>query len=231
MADSYSGVEQPSRRKRAMAVRGEILRSLRMARGWTQEEAAHRGDVSDRVIRKAESGGPVEIKTITALARLYRTSENLLKPEDLVVAPDELRPKTADTEALAARVQRWFDGQWNKLDLSVFDELAIPDFAFHTEEGVVRGVEQFKRRALKLHESFSEIEMVAEEIVDFDGAFMVRWRVGVTHSGTWLDLAPTGKRVVVTGSSWVELVGDKFGEAWDFWDPGLLHLELAGPMS
>jgi hypothetical protein len=42
-------------------------------------------------------------------------------------------------------------------------------------------------------------------------------------------MAPTGRRVSIRGSSWVVLVGEKFGVAWDFWDPGILFAALTKP--
>src|SRR5215472_7976550 len=47
-------------RTRGLPVAGEVLRSLRLARKWTQSAAAERADISDRLIRKAESGGPID---------------------------------------------------------------------------------------------------------------------------------------------------------------------------
>jgi transcriptional regulator with XRE-family HTH domain len=217
----------PRRRHRSFAVRGDFLRSLRMARGWTQKEAARRADVSDRLVRKAEAGGPLEAKTISALAALYRTPELRLEPEQLMSDSGAVEREPPAGGSLAERVQRWFDGQWRDLNLDVIDELAIPDFVFHAEWGVIHGAAEMKERVLKFREFFSDIDMVADEVIDLGDAIAVRWRATMTHSGTWLGVPPTGKRIVIWGSSWVEMVGDKFGDAWDFWDPGLIHQQLA----
>jgi transcriptional regulator with XRE-family HTH domain len=213
-------------RNRSFAVRGDYLRSLRLARGWTQQEAAARTEVTDRLIRKAESGGPLQAKTISALAMLYCTPELRLEPEQLLMESEGTKQVVPAGSSLAERVQRWFDAQWVSLDLTVIVDLSVPNFVFHTEGGTIHGPAGMKARVLELRQSFSDIEMLAEEVLDMGEAVAVRWRATITHTGPWLGLAPTGRRVSVPGSSWVEMVGDKFGEAWDFWDPGVLYQQL-----
>lgn len=46
------------------------MRSLRVSRGWTQIEAATRAGLSERLLRKAENGGPIELQSIAILAQL-----------------------------------------------------------------------------------------------------------------------------------------------------------------
>ena len=230
LAEEFARDDSPGRGRgrRSFAVRGELLRSLRLARGWSQSEAARRADLSDRLIRKAEKGERLEVKSISQLAGLYGSAERPLSPESLLVDREETVAGPAPTAALRATLQRWFDGLWNQLDLSVVDELIVPEFAFHTETGVIRNREELKSRVLKFRESFSDFEFVLEHVSDLGDAVVCRWRATMTHSGTWIDLPPTGRRVTVHGSSWAQLAGTKFGDAWDYWDPAALYLQLKG---
>jgi predicted ester cyclase len=227
VADDGEKVEKRGSRKRAYAVRGDYLRSLRLSRGWSQREAGKRADVSDRLIRKAEAGGPLEAKSITLFADLYRTIESPVTPEQLLAEGIASLSIATPKPSVERMLRRWFDGLWNKPDLSVIDELILPDFEFHTESGIVRGREELKSRILQWRESFSDFDFVVEQISDMGNSVACRWRVAATHHGPWLDLAPTGRRIVVFGSSWVEVVGEQFGNAWDFWDPGLLYRQLS----
>jgi transcriptional regulator with XRE-family HTH domain len=214
-------------RQRSFAVRGGHLKSLRMAKGWTQAEAARRADLTDRLIRKAESGGPLEVKSITRLAELYGEPDRPLNPEDLLDDPADVASGPPPTSSRADMLRRWFDGLWNNLDLSVVDELIIPEFEFHAETGVVRNRQEMKDRVLKFRESFSDFDFIVDQVADLGEAVVCYWHVHMTHSGPWLDLKPTGRRLTVHGSSWVQMVGDRFGNAWDFWDPGKAYEELA----
>lgn len=216
----------PHRRRRSFAVDGELLRELRLARGWSQSEAAIRADVSDRLIRKAEGGGPIQASTITSLACLYDSVANPISPEKILVneASTILTPPPGpDVQAM---LTRWFDGLWNQLDLSVIDDLIVPEFAFHAESGVVRNRQEMRERVLEFRESFSDFDFDVEHISDLGGAVVCRWTVSMTHCGFWLGIPPTGRRVTVHGSSWVQLIDDKFGDAWDFWDPMRVHETL-----
>jgi len=74
-------------RARSFLVNGQLLRLLRASRGWTQQDAAERAGFSDRLIRKAESGGPLQAHSIAVLAELYSTSERPLTAGDLLIRP------------------------------------------------------------------------------------------------------------------------------------------------
>lgn len=217
------------RLSRSFAVRGEKLAALRLAHGWTPIEAARRAELSEHLIRHAESGGPLKTKAIPALAWLYRTKELQLKPEDLLANPADLQVASEPSPLLAARVQQWFDGQWNHFNLDVIDELAIPDFVYYTEADVIRGAQEMKQRVLSFRESFGDFDIVADDVRDLGDAIAVQWRAAITHIGPWLGMAATGRRIAFRGSSWVQLVGEKFGDAWDFWDPGVIFAALTKP--
>jgi hypothetical protein len=214
---------------RSFAVRGDKLASLRLSHSWSEAEAARRAEVSEQLIRLAESGGPLETKSIPPLAWLYRTKELQLRPEDLLVHPAELREAKSPSASLAARVQRWFDGQWNDFNLDVIDELAVPDFTFYTEADVIRGAQAMKARVISFRESFGDFEIVADRIADLGDTIAIEWRAAITHTGPWLGMAATGRRINFRGASWVRLVGEKFGDAWDFWDPGVIFAVLTKP--
>lgn len=94
----------PAKRLRSFRVKGSLLRSLRLARGWTQHEAAERSGMTDRFIRKAEAGQPLELKSIALLAELYGTPESPLSPQQLLAEPlAELMPPLPPHPQAAAR--------------------------------------------------------------------------------------------------------------------------------
>ena len=74
----------PPQSPRAFAVKGRWLRSLRISRGWTQQDAAERAGLSDRTIRNAEMGGPLELRSIALLAELYSAPGSLITAKDIL---------------------------------------------------------------------------------------------------------------------------------------------------
>ena len=67
---------------RTVVTRGESVRDRRQERGWTQEELSHRSDVSVKAIQKAESGGPVIVRTVADIARTLEVDVSVLLPSD-----------------------------------------------------------------------------------------------------------------------------------------------------
>ena len=67
---------------RSSLVNGDLLRAFRNLRGWTQQDTARESGVTDRVIRKAEAGGPIARRSIEAIAAALRIpAETLIEPE------------------------------------------------------------------------------------------------------------------------------------------------------
>lgn len=66
---------------RGLQLRGELIRSLRLAKGWSQLDLAQRAGVGERTIRNAESGRIIEGSTASYIAgALEITLEKLVKP-------------------------------------------------------------------------------------------------------------------------------------------------------
>jgi len=73
--------------KRFQRVNKNRLRHLRMEKGWSQEELAKRSGYSERLIRKAESGGTVSTQTIRDLAEALSDEERRVTYQELVMDP------------------------------------------------------------------------------------------------------------------------------------------------
>jgi predicted ester cyclase len=209
---------QGKRRNRSTNVQGEVLRSQRLAHAWTQQELAQAAGLSERLIRLAERGGPIEMKSVRALASA------LSVPSEAILG-DDAEPATGPS--MGAKARRFLQQIWNHGNLDVINELLLPEFRFHHERGVVSNREEMRQRIEDFRRSFSDFDFVVEGTVDHGTFIVCRWRVAMTHNGAWLSLPATGRRVTVHGSSWVQVVDGKFGDAWDFWDPEKLYRELA----
>jgi transcriptional regulator with XRE-family HTH domain len=62
------------------------IRSLRDSRQWTQEELAAAAGVDTRTVQRAESGRPLAIESLRAIAAAFDTT-----PEALSVSPEEIQ--------------------------------------------------------------------------------------------------------------------------------------------
>lgn len=212
--------KHPSRHSRSFAVDGDRLRSLRVANGWTQEEAAKKAGVSDRSIRKAESGGPLEVRSLAILAELYSSPERKLTPDDLLAEalPGTPAPSPPEDPSHAeSLVRRWFDELWNRRRLEVIEEMLSPDVVHHTDGRHIHGPDAIRRWAIEILEAFGEFELELTEITVLNDIVVCRWRASVRHTGTWEGIAPTGEWLSISGSSWIRFEDGRFTEGWDYW--------------
>ena len=170
-------------------VRGDLLRAQRLRNAWTQADLAARAGLSDRLIRKAEKGGPLRRSSIRVLAETLGVPERAL-----------MHGKDAGAGRPMAEKAKYFLLQiWNHGNLQVIEELLLPEFRFHHEQGVVCNRDQMRQRIAAFAESFSDFEFLVDEVDDFGDFVLLRWRFALTHSGPWLDLEPTHRRRPFTG--------------------------------
>jgi steroid delta-isomerase-like uncharacterized protein len=114
-----------------------------------------------------------------------------------------------------AIARRWNDELWSKGNVAAVDELMATNFVWHTSfAGVAPDREGFKQSAAYLS-SFSEMNCVAEDMVADGDKVAVRWTWSGKHTGEYMGMAPTGKRVTMTGISIIHIAGGKIVEEWD----------------
>lgn len=76
--------------KDGLRVNGKRFADLRKQIGLTQIDLANRAGYSERVIRKAESGGPLRFDTIRDLSECLSTSRRIVEPGHLLQSNREL---------------------------------------------------------------------------------------------------------------------------------------------
>ena len=204
---------------RSFRVRGPLLYSLRVARGWTQLEAAERAGTSERLVRKAEAGGIIGFRSIAVLARLYGTSTAPLSPDELVTeafaGPAGEVSNEADVEAI---VRRWHDELWGQGRLEIITEMAAPDCTLHVHRKRWRGHVAVRRYVESTRAALREFKLVIERPAVFGNLAIVNWRIRLKHAR--LGVGPPGfaKQRVIHGSTWIRVAGCLVCEAWRYWE-------------
>ena len=122
---------------RSFRVPGQMLCSLRLARGWTQVEAAERAGISERLVRKAEAGESIGLQSIAVLADLYSTAQSPLSIDELVSRPLGMAFPEVDIKAI---VRRWHGELWNRGRLEILGELAAANCVLHADDRRLRGL-------------------------------------------------------------------------------------------
>jgi len=118
-------------------------------------------------------------------------------------------------EESKALARRWSEEIWRKGNLDAIDEFFASDFVFnYAPPGVSHDREGYKKTVTSLCGPFDDIDTTTEDMVAEGDKVAVRWTWRGTHKGEYMGIAPTGKRVTITGISIIHIVGGKVAEEW-----------------
>jgi steroid delta-isomerase-like uncharacterized protein len=125
-------------------------------------------------------------------------------------------------------VRRLFEEVWNKGNLQVTDDLLTPNYAHHDSStpDLGRGPEGEKKRATLYRTAFPDLQLTVEDIIAEGETVVARWSCRGTHKGDLNGIAPTGKRVNITGISIARFTNGKMSEGFVNWDALSLMQQL-----
>lgn len=110
---------------RFQPVNTQVLRELRLKRGWSQKELAQKAGYSDRLVRKAEFGGKLDVETIRNIAEALSTLEEKVTLDLL----------TSDVLSIAKTFTQLFDELGAGMVPAIKHHIA-PDFVLHVTSAV-----------------------------------------------------------------------------------------------
>ena len=128
-----------------------------------------------------------------------------------------------------ALLKRWFDEVWNQKRIGAIAEMASPECIAHgqAQHDVTMGLAQFEQFALTLQTSFPDMHVEFDFAFEQDDKVVARWTATMTHTGEFLEFAPTGRQAKVTGTTVARIADGKIVEGWDSWNAGGLVRRLA----
>ena len=128
---------------------------------------------------------------------------------------------SADNKAL---IRRLFEDVWSGGRMELLDRLIGADYVEHNPApGQAPGAAGVRAKIQGLREAFPDVRFVLEELIGEDAIVAARYHWRGTHRGTFLGVAPTGRRLVVRGMDFFRLKNGRVVEHWDSVDEfGLL---------
>ena len=125
-------------------------------------------------------------------------------------------------------VRRLFEEVWNKGNLQVTDDLFTLNYSHHDSStpDVGRGPESEKKRATLYRTAFPDLRLTVEDIIAEGETVVARWSCRGTHKGDLNGIAPTGKRINITGISIARFTNGKMSEGFVNWDALSLMQQL-----
>jgi steroid delta-isomerase-like uncharacterized protein len=106
-------------------------------------------------------------------------------------------------------------------------EIFHPDVVTHGPVPVEPGIEGLRASFEAVHAAFPDSHAEIDDFVDAGDRIYRRWTVTGTHTGEWLGIPPTGRRIEVQGVDIERFEGDLIIEHWNIWDR-LTMLEQLG---
>jgi predicted ester cyclase len=123
------------------------------------------------------------------------------------------------SEENKAIVRRLMEEVWTNGDLSLVELISVnykhhdtstPDFG--------PGPEGERKRATLYRSAFPDLQFIVEDVIAEGETVSVRWTSQGTHRGPLSGIAPSGKKVSVSGITLARFAGGKMVESWVNWD-------------
>ena len=123
-------------------------------------------------------------------------------------------------EAHKALVRRFYEDVWDRGNLDVADEVFAHDYVRHDLRPTAAppGPEGQKKVAAAFREAFPDLRFNVELVLAEGDYVAARWTATGTHSGSWGELAPTGRSVQYTGVNIFRFENGRVAEIWNYRD-------------
>ena len=105
---------------------------------------------------------------------------------------------------------------FNKHNVALLDNFMAHNFVDHNLQ--VRELESYKQFETKFIKGFPDYHETIEDILAEGAKVWHRLKVTGTHTGEWRGLAPTGKKVTLTGVNFWRIVDGKIVEREGVYD-------------
>ena len=123
-----------------------------------------------------------------------------------------------ENKALARRL---FEEGFSQGNVDVVDEVLDPNFVCYdpnSESGEVRGGDTIKGEIEYFRNAVPDLTYTIEDQIAEGDKVVTRYTVSGTHQGDFFGVAPTGKRIRMTGMSIDRFEGGKMVEEWPEYD-------------
>lgn len=131
-------------------------------------------------------------------------------------------------------IRRLYQQVWNERKLEVLDQLISKTHALSDTMmvGASVGPEVYKRNVKRFVTAFPDLHFTVEDYVTEKDKVVASWSVTGTHKGEFIGIAPTGKKICLSGITIHQLADGKILDSFAIWDAlGLLQqMDIALPV-
>lgn len=126
-----------------------------------------------------------------------------------------LEVMTVSIEENKRIARRIFEEVLNQGYFSVAGELVSDDYRHHpAPPGLPAGVQGFLAIMAMYHTGIPDLQTVVEDMIGEGDRVTVRFSGTGTHSGDFMGIVPTGKKIRATGMAWLRFENGRVVEEW-----------------
>jgi len=125
-----------------------------------------------------------------------------------------------------AIVQRLYEEVWNERRLEVIKEIISPSHALQAPNifGSSIGPEAYKRNVLLFLAGYPDLRWTIEDTIAEKDRVVACWTISGTHTGDYLGIPPTNKKISVEGITIHHIANGKIMDSYSNWDAlGMMH--------
>ncbi len=120
-----------------------------------------------------------------------------------------------DEDRNKALLRRFYEELWSKGNLEVIPELVAEDFVdHHPLPGAPQGREGLAALVVMWRSAFPDMRESVEDLISEGDKVVGRFTMRGTHTGKFMCVAPTGRRVVMSGIDIVRIADGRISEFW-----------------
>jgi len=112
---------------------------------------------------------------------------------------------------------RYFEEAYNQKNIDVLDEIVDEDIISHSPQEM-QGLQVIKEYVSGNRKTFPDVKFFIEDQIAEGDRVVTRITFKATHKGEFRGIAPTGKKVTVTGINIMKIIDGKIVESWAEWD-------------
>lgn len=159
----------------------------------------------------------IKMETSHLIRRDFLKTATLLTPA-LLVAASCSSDKTSLEEIGKALVLREVEDFYNAKNITVADQIYSPNLVTHSPNAPDGNLGRLKKEASEIFQAFTDSHLVIDDLFAEGDRVAKRWTFRGTHSGEWIGIPATGKKIVVTGNNIFRIADEKIAEFWEYMD-------------
>lgn len=116
------------------------------------------------------------------------------------------------------RITEAWSRAWSDGETSAFEKLVSPEYVRQSKSGE-EGLAEVVRQIQESHRAFSNFQMNVLRAIEDDNLVAIYWESGGTHTGEFMGVPPTQRRVTVRGASFIDHHDGVITAESVVWDP------------